>query len=234
MFENEAELEKTAARIVADMVAAGVAQRKLYIDERLGKEYFNLITPGAFDKQLIVIAVLGYPERAGVWSYTLLSQSRISESGMEPYFREFGRCGFGLVAIDPNCFGPDIEGDSFVYQLERVVADVTPDRKIGFIGFSMGGKVVVEFMEQRPELLTRVAGLVLIDPTLPNRLSVRHIRPLLDDNTLLIASQGEDHSPGEIASALLEIPSISFAGIHGQMPNKALGRIIEFFKQRAQ
>jgi len=232
MFENEAELEKTAARIVADMVAAGVAQRKCYIDERLGKEYSNLMTPDAFDKQLIVIAVLGYPERAGVWSYTLLSQSRISESSMEPYFCEFGRHGFGLVAIDPNCFGPDIEGDSFIYQIERVVADVAPGAKMGFIGFSMGGKILVEFLEQRPEILVRVAGLVLVDPTLPNRLSVRHIRPLLDDNTLLIASQGEDHSPGEIASALLEIPSISFAGIHGQMPNKALARIIEFFKHR--
>ena len=234
MFENEAELEKTAARIVADMVTAGVAQRKLYIDERVGKEYSNLITPDAFGKPLIVIAVLGHPERAGVWSYTLLSQSRISESSMEPYFREFGRRGLGLVAIDPSCFGPDIEGDSFVYQIERVVADIAPGRKIGFIGFSMGGKVLVEFLEQRHELLERVAGLVLIDPTLPNRLSIRRIRPLLDDDTLLIASEGEDHSPGEIASALLDVPSISFAGIHGEMPNKALGRIIEFFGQRVQ
>lgn len=234
MFENEAELEKTAARIVADMIAAGVAQSKFYIDERVGKEYSSLITPDAFDKQLIVIAVLGYPERAGVWSYTLLSQSRVSESSMEPYFREFGRRGIGLVAIDPNCFGPDIEGDSFIYQIERLVADVAPGRKIGFMGFSMGGKILVEFLEQRPELLDRTAGLVLIDPTLPNRLSVRHIRPLLNDDTLLIASQGGDHSPGEIASALLDVPSISFAGIHGEMPNKALGRIIEFFRQRVQ
>jgi pimeloyl-ACP methyl ester carboxylesterase len=216
------------------MVAAGVARRKSYIDERLGREYSNLITPDAFEKQLIVIAVLGYPERAGVWSYTLLSQSRIRESSMEPYFREFGRRGLGLVAIDPNCFGPDIEGETFVYQLERVVADIAPGRKIGFIGFSMGGKILVEFLETRPELLGRTAGLVLIDPTLPNRLSVRHIRPLLDDNTLLIASEGEDHSPGEIASILLDVPSISFAGIHGEMPNKALGRIIEFFEQRVQ
>jgi pimeloyl-ACP methyl ester carboxylesterase len=234
MFENEAELEKTAARIVAEMVAAGVAQKKLYLDERLGKEYSNLITPDAFDKQLVVIAVLGYPERAGVWSYTLLSQSRISESSMEPYFREFGRRGFGLVAIDPNCFGADIEGESFIYQLERVIADVRPEARIGFIGFSMGGKILVEFLEQRPDLLARVAGLVLIDPTLPNRLSARHIRPLLDGDTLLIASQGQDPSPGEIASALLDVASISFAGIHGEMPNKALGRIIEFFEQRAQ
>jgi pimeloyl-ACP methyl ester carboxylesterase len=151
---------------------------------------------------------------------------------MEPYFREFGKHGFGLVAIDPNFFGPDVEGDSFIYQLERVIADIGPDRKIGFIGFSMGGKILVEFLEQRCELLDRVAGLVLIDPTLPNRLSVGNIRRLLDDDTLLIASQGEDQSPGEIASALLEMPSISFPGIHGEMPNKALGRIIEFYEQR--
>ena len=232
VLEDEAELERIAARIVADMVAANVAQRKVYIDERTGKEYSNLMTPHAFDKQLIAVAVLGYPERAGVWSYTLLRQSRIRESSMEPYFPGFAEHGFGLVAIDPNCFGPDIEGDSFIYQLERVIADIAPGRKIGFIGFSMGGKILVEFLQQRPELLGRTAGLVLIDPTLPNRLSVGNIRRLLDNDTLLVASEGEDQSPGEIASALLEIPSISFPGIHGEMPNKALGRIIEFYEKR--
>jgi len=230
---DEAELEKIALQIAVDMVAAKVARKKLYTDERTGKEYSNLMTPDAFDKQLIAVAVLGYPERAGVWSYTLLRQSRTSESSMEPYFREFAKHGFGLVAIDPNCFGPDIEGDSFIYQLERVIADVTPDRKIGFMGFSMGGKILVEFLEQRPELLGRTGGLVLIDPTLPNRLSVGNLRRLLDNDTLLIASHGEDQSPGEIASVLLDIPKISFPGIHGEMPNKSLGRIIEFYEQHA-
>jgi pimeloyl-ACP methyl ester carboxylesterase len=232
MLEDDAKLEGIAAQIAAEMVAANVAQRTFYIDERLGKEYSNLITPDAFEKELVVIAVLGYPERAGVWSYTLLRQSRIAESSMEPYFREFDAHGFGLVAIDPNYSGPDIEGDSFVYQLERVVADIAPAKRIGFIGFSMGGKILVEFLEQRPEILDRVAGLVLIDPTLPNRLSVGHIRPLLDDGTLLIASQSEDPSPGEIASVLLDIPKISYPGIHGEMPSKALGRVIDFYEQR--
>ncbi|MHC4511579.1 MAG: alpha/beta hydrolase [Planctomycetota bacterium] len=232
MSEDEVELEGIAAQIASEMVAANVARRKFYLDERLSKEYSNLITPDAFDKPLVVIAVLGYPERVGVWSYTLLRQSRIAESSMEPYFREFGAHGFGLVAIDPNYGGPDIEGDSFVYQLDRVVADIAPAKRTGFIGFSMGGKILVEFLEQRPEILDRVAGLVLIDPTLPNRLSVGHIRPLLDDGTLLIASQSEDPSPGEIASVLLDIPKISYPGIHGEMPNKALGRIIDFYEQR--
>lgn len=231
MFENEAELRKMVDKIVADMISVNLAQKKVYTDNRTGKEYFNLITPNAFEKQIIVIVVLGYPEQTGVWSYTLLSQSRIAESSMEPYFNEFAQNDFGLIAIDPNCIAPDIEGDSFIYQLEQVVEDIAPDKKIGFIGFSMGGKILVDFLEQRPELLDRTAGLVLIDPTLSNRLEAGNIRSLLDTRTLLIASKGETYSPGDIASALLQIPKISFPGIHGEMPNKALPQIIDFYRQ---
>lgn len=231
MFENEAELRKTTERIVAEMISSNLAQKKVYTDNRVGKEYFNLITPNAFEKKLIAVAVLGYPEQVGVWSFTLLSQSRISETSMEPYFNEFTQNDFGLIAINPNCLAPDIEGDSFIYQLERVVADIAPDTKIGFIGFSMGGKILVDFLQQCPELLDRTAGLVLIDPTLSNRLEVGNIRSLLDNNTLLIASKGEDYSPGDIASALLQIPKISFPGIHGEIPNKALPQIINFYRQ---
>ncbi|MCD6392919.1 MAG: hypothetical protein J7M40_05380 [Planctomycetes bacterium] len=96
----------------------------------------------------------------------------------------------GLVAIDPNVFGPDMEGETFVYQLDRVVADIGAGQRIGFIGFSMGGKVLVDYLGQRSELRDRTAGLVLIDPTLPNRLDVAGIQPLLDNDTLLIASEG--------------------------------------------
>ncbi|MHC4800386.1 MAG: lipase family protein [Planctomycetota bacterium] len=232
MLEDEDQLRKIADGIVANMVAANLARKKFYTDERTGKEYWNLITPNAFDKKLIVIAVLGYPEQVGVWSYSLLRQSRISESSMEPYFDTFGKHNIGLVAVNPNFFGPDIEGDSFIYQLEQVVADIPADTKIGFIGFSMGGKIIVEFLEQRPELLDRLASLVLIDPTLPNRLKVENIRPLLDNDTLLIASEGQVVSPGKIASALLRIPKVSFRGIHGEMPNKALSEVIKFYKKR--
>jgi len=113
-----------------------------------------------------------------------------------------------------------------------MLADVSAEKKLGFIGFSMGGKILIEFLEQRPELLGRIAGLALLDPFLPNRLRVANIRALLDKDTLLVASEGEQASPGEIASVLLEIPKISFPGIHGEMPNKALSEIIEFFSQR--
>lgn len=232
MLEDESELRKMADQIVADIVARDVAEKKFYPDERVGRQYWNLITPGAFERRLVIIAALGYPEQAGVWSYTLLRRSRIAESSMEQYFRQFAERDFGLVAINPNFFGPDIKGDSFIYQLERVVADIGPGRKIAFLGFSMGGKIVVDFLQDRPELLSRVAGLVLIDPTLSNRLEVGNIRRLLDSDTLLIASRGEVTSPGEIASTLLEIPKITFSGIHGEMPNKALPTILTFLERR--
>lgn len=232
MLEGEAELKKEVDQVVANMLAAGVAEKKFYTDERVGQKYWNLITPGAFDKELVVIVALGYPEQAGVWSYTLLRESRLAESSMEPYFREFAEHDFGLVAINPNSLDPDIEGDSFIYQLERVVADIPADSKTGLMGFSMGGMIVVNFLQEHPELLDCVAGLVLIDPTLSNRLEVGNIRHLLDSRTLLVASQGEVTSPGEIASVLLDIPMISFPGIHGEMPYKALAEIVKFYQQR--
>ena len=135
MFENEAELRRATEKIVADMISTNLAQKKVYTDDRKGQEYFNLITPNAFEKKLIVIAVLGYPEQVGVWSFTLLSQSRIAETSMEPYFREFVKNDLGLIAINPNFLVPDIDGDLFIYQLERVILDISTDKKIGFIGF---------------------------------------------------------------------------------------------------
>ncbi len=232
MLEDEAKLKSVVDQIVANMLAANVAEKKFYTDQRVGEEYWNLITPGAFEKELVVIVALGYPEQVGVWSYTLLRQSRVGESSMEPYFREFAEHDLGLVAINPDSLGPDSEGDSCIYQLERVAADVSPGKSLAFMGFSMGGKIVADFLQERLGLLGRVAGLVLIDPTLSNRLEVGNIRHLLDDDTLLIASEGEVTSPGEIASVLLEIPKVSFPGIHGEMPNKALAEILAFCEQR--
>lgn len=232
MFDEEPGLQKTVDETVADMIASNAAEKLFLTDERVKEEYWNLITPSAFDKTFVAVAVLGYPEQAGVWSYTLLRQSRTAESSMEPYFREFAEHNFGLVAINPNLLTPDMEGETFHYQLEQAAALVSPERKLGLIGFSMGGKIVVEFLERHPELLERVAAVALIDPTLPNRLKTGNIRRLLDEKTLLIASEGEVQSPGKIASALLDIPFISFPGIHGEMPNKSLPDIISFFDQK--
>ncbi len=151
---------------------------------------------------------------------------------METYFRRFAEQDFGLVAINPNCFAPDIEGSSFLYQLDRAVAQIPMQSQCSLIGFSMGGGMVLKFLDQHPAILERIASLILIDPTLQRRLSLDKIRALLERDTLLIASEGEEFSPGKMASALLDIPALSFPGIHGQMPNRALDNIMTFLQER--
>lgn len=229
---DETLLRATTDKIVAGMLSANVAQKIYDTDERVGKEYWILATPDAFEKRFVTVAALGYPELAGVWSYTLLRRSEIAETSMTPYFRRFCEQDWGLIAINPNCLAPDIEGSSFLYQLDGVASRISPKSACGLIGFSMGGGIVLDFLDRYPDFLERTVGLVLIDPTLPGRLRLTRTRALLESNTLLIASEGERNSPGKIASALLGIPAVCFPGIHGQMPTKALDRIMEFYRAR--
>lgn len=229
ILDDEPRLRAAAGGIVDSLSAEGLAERVVYTDTRVGRDYWVLATVGAFRKPVLAVAVLGYPEQVGVWSYTLVRQGRLDAASMEAYFRAFSAAGIGLVALNPNFFEPDIEGDTFFYQLDRVAADLGSGQRLGLIGFSMGGRIVVEFLQRRPDLHPHVAGLVLIDPTLPNRLTVSGIRNVLDESTLLIASAGAQSSPGDVASVLLGIPKVSFAGIHGEMPNKALVNLVDFF-----
>lgn len=229
---EEARLRALVDDLIADMIAANVVEKIVATDDRVDKDYWILATPNAFEKPFVAIAVLGCPEQAGVWSYTLLSQSRADETSMEPYFRQFADRDFGLIAINPNCFGSDLQGETFAYQLDRVVSQIPPTAKCGLIGFSMGGGVVLNYLDQHPDILPRMAGLVLLDPTLPNRIRLNNIRPLLDSNTLLIASQGIGNSPGKLASAMLSIPAVSIPGIHGEMPTKALNKVLDFYRER--
>ena len=74
MLENETELRRVTDQVVANMIAVNLAEKKFYTDERVGKEYWNLVTPGAFDKELIAIAALGYAEQVGVWSHEALGE----------------------------------------------------------------------------------------------------------------------------------------------------------------
>lgn len=231
MLDDDLEMRKVADGVVETLLAEGLAEKISFTNIRVNREYWVLATPGAFDKPLLAVAVLGYPEQVGVWSYTLVRQGRLAESSMRAYVQEFGAANIGLIALNPNCFEPDLEGDTFHYQLERVVSRLRPDQRLALVGFSMGGRIVIEFIQRQPELAARLTGLVLIDPTLPGRLQTTGLREVLDRRTLLIASAGEHSSPGDVASVLLNIPKVSFTGIHGQMPNAALKTILAFLQR---
>lgn len=229
---NFDKLDKIADLVTEELIQTGLAEKIFRKDERISKEYFILCTPNAFKKKFVGIGVLGYPERVGVWSYTLLKNSKIDQSSMKPYFQLFSKKNWGFIAINPNYFQPDLGGETFKYQLNQIFLDLTPEQKIGLIGFSMGGKIIIEFLNENTDIMNQVIGLTLIDPTLPNRLHFQNISQLIQKNTLLIASISENNSPGDIASVLLNIPKKSFEGIHGEIPNRSLAEIIKFYSKR--
>lgn len=226
------QIQSTVDTIVGDLISRNLAEKLSFSDTRLSKEYWVLTTPQAFEKKLIVITLLGHPERVGVWSNTLLHQSRIQEASMEPFFREFQRLDVGLLAINPHFFGPDGTGDTYHFQLQQVLEHIPKERQLGLIGFSMGGRVSLEFLEKHPSLIDRLAGLALIDPVLSPELRIEHTRSLLNTSTLLIASQGKGMSPGQTASLMLKIPKITYEGAHGEMPTMSLGKVADFFQQQ--
>ena len=233
MLDDENALRAAVDAVVAGMIADGVAEKVEFRGSN-GTEYWNLASPDAFSKKLIVIAILGYPEEAGVWSYSLLREGRVDESSMRAYFEGFSGAGIGMIAINPNYPKPDIEGLLFHDQLERLANRIGSDQQLGFIGFSMGGRILLEFLQRHEELHSRTTGVALIDPTLPHRTSAQNVRQLLDNKTLLISSEDERMSPGKIAGALLEIDSLSFPGVHGEMPSMATGEVLKFFGRAAK
>jgi hypothetical protein len=230
--DDYSKLDKIADLVSEELIQSSLAEKKFFKDERIGREYYVLSTPDAFKKKFVGIGVLGYPEKVGVWSYTLLKNSKIEQSSMKPYFQSFLNNNWGFIAINPNYFQPDLEGETFKYQLNQIFLNLTLEQKIGLIGFSMGGKIIIEFLNENTDILNQVIGLALIDPTLPNRLHFQNISRLIQRNTLLIASISEFNSPGDIASVLLNIPKKSFEGIHGEIPNKSLSEIIKFYLKR--
>ena len=233
ILDDQGALRAAADDLVAGLLADGVAEKVAFRGSD-DAEYWNLASPDAFSKKLIVIAILGYPEQVGVWSYSLLREGRVDESSMRAYFEGFDKAGIGMIAINPNFPEPDIEGESFHDQLERLVSRIGADHQLGFIGFSMGGKILFEFLQRHEELHARTVGVAMIDPTLPHRIKTDKLRAVLDNKTLLISSENERMSPGKIAEALLEIDSLSFPGVHGEMPSMAIVEVLNFFKGAAE
>ncbi len=219
-------------QLVDDMVSRGIVEKLVESGDRNNDEYWLLASPDALEKEAIVVVAIGYPEIAGVWSYTLLRQERIPETSMEAYFQTLAANGIGMVVINPNCTEPDMEGSSFVCQLEKLFERIPASARVALIGFSMGGGMILRFLDGNPGTIEDICGLVLLDPALPGKLKLGKVRDLLNDRTLLIASEGEDRSPGKIAAMLLGIPAQGIDGIHGEMPAKSHNIIMKFLGDR--
>lgn len=228
------DIREIARSIEKDLVEKGIILKLYYINNLTNQNYHLISTPDVFEKKIIFIIVSGHPEIAGVWSNTLLSKGDLENSSMEAYFKEFYKLGWGLIALNPHLNEDDLVGVNYINQIHQVLEKINSETKIGFIGFSMGGRIIYDFLNNNSSIIEKVIAIGQIDPVIQSFKWDKKIIELMKDRTVLFASSTDQYKFGIIASALLDISSISIEGIHGSLPNKCLIPIIDYIKSKLE
>ncbi|MFH1964996.1 MAG: hypothetical protein ABIJ42_05585, partial [Acidobacteriota bacterium] len=194
----------------------------------------------------ILVVCSGYPEHAGVWSYTLLDKSLeepgwFEKTSMEPYFRDLYGTDIGLIVLNPHAEGlkkiPDESLDIYLSQLQRVYEYRCSKRaggaKIVLLGFSLGGEVVLRFLQTHRRYTEFTKGLILIDPV-PPTIGRQNMYPdLLElvDKALFYGvgdSEGRPEKLAEFTKQILHItPQVISCQYHGEMPNRVWPNVLQ-------
>jgi len=218
-----------ARSIEKDLLQRRVIVKQTYRDLDKNQDYYLISTPDVFKKDYIFIIVSGHPEIAGVWSNTLLSEGRIEESSMESYFKAFHKENWGLVALNPHYIEDDLVGTNYLKQLGKIIEISAPESSFGFIGFSMGGRIIYDFLNNNKSLVKKVIAIAQIDPVIQSFNWDKNTINSLENRTILFASSTDKYRFGDIASKLLKISRVPVEGIHGALPSRCLEGIVNFF-----
>lgn len=215
--------------IIDNLLELELAEKLDVFSEKDKKKHYFLITPELTKKEFTCIIALGYPEKVGVWSNTLLKKNQINDSSMMAYFQAFRKENWGIIAINPHLFKPDSDGTQYLSQLQFALNLGNINSKLGFIGFSLGAYFTVEFLRLNTDILNRTRGIVLIDPFFKEKIDVDFLDSI-KEKIILFGAEDQGESLGKIVSEQYNLPITMIKGIHGAIPNKALNKIIGFFK----
>ncbi|MEW6335483.1 MAG: hypothetical protein AB1558_14575 [Thermodesulfobacteriota bacterium] len=233
-------MNRNAARVVENLVREGIAA---YVHVP-GVDLPLPATSNIETAESVVVACSGYPEHAGVWSYTLLDKSAgdpvwLDKTTMEPYFRDLHDTDTALIVLNPHAQElkqiPDASIGIYLSQLQHLFDHLASARGDGMrsvlLGFSLGGEVVLRFLHSHPYHIRFARGLVLIDPVPP---SIR--RPVMSPELSALVDQASfygfgdlEGNPGELVEytkKILQItPELVSCRYHGEMPNLVWPRI---------
>ncbi|MBF0287183.1 MAG: hypothetical protein HQM14_05135 [SAR324 cluster bacterium] len=234
MFSEEwnlQELDTKADKILEKVINQGLA-KYISVPE------LNIKLPASINvenNKYVMIVCSGYPEHAGVWSYTLLEESRhgkgsLKKISMECYFQEIPEQ-IGIVVMNPHAEKLEMQPhDSiaiYVSQLKALCRYLTQSKSIKLLlmGYSLGGEGIIQFLQQNPDQLDRIHKLILIDPTPPS-LGRRKLAPKvleLVDHAFFYGLCDQEGKPGEFAELtkmrLKITPHLIPCDLHGAMPN---------------
>ena len=149
---------------------------------------------------------------------------------MDSYFKGSQDEDWGLIALNPHLIEDDLVGTNYFNQLNKILEEMNPKSMFGFIGFSMGGRIIYDFLNANKHLIKKVIAIAQIEPVIQRFNWDKNVIGLLENRTILFASSTDQYRFGIIASALLSISGIPIEGLHGALPNKCLEQIIVFFR----
>ncbi|MBF0236397.1 MAG: alpha/beta hydrolase [SAR324 cluster bacterium] len=245
MFSEEWNFDQLQ-QMSADILAS-LENRKLMQPWQL--ESFSLpASPDIESRKQVLIIASGYPEHAGVWSYTLLEKSIQAQewrnkASMESWFERFYQSSTGIIVLNPHHPLKQPPEDSLPVYLAQLTAIYQrlmglpniPD--IALMGYSLGGDVILRFLQEFPQYIAQTKGLVLVDPSPPQtgrRKMVPELARLMDHATLY-GMMNEEGLPGEfaeIAKMRLKLtPELVQCQYHGEVPSVVLNLVCDQLNQ---
>lgn len=206
---------------------SGLQALTVSVDGEAVTLYASDNVPGA---DRLVIIVQGYPERAGVWSNTLLGLGRAGEASMAPHVDAFAARGWGTVVLDPHADVAAFPPAAYETHL-RGACSVVGDRRAAAVAFSMGVQALFDFVLDHPVSARTLRGAVLLDPILAWKASSDvpdELRHWLEGCALhLVAERDQTFDVGDPEGVLGLAAMRHQADLHGALPYVALGAIVE-------
>ena len=231
---------KQTSEIVTELKREGLAEFHECATSEGGPSFNVLLSPGALDRQKVILVVSGIPEETGVWSYTLLQQERPQDASMGPYFELARSLDWGIIALNPHGGGREGDRSEYHRQLQSVLQlllGAGSPRTVVLVCFSAGGSIAFEFLDQHPELAGKIGSAILIDTT-PPPLIKRRIKQEVKDlllRTVLYGLEDEDRKMSAWASATSSVLGLSpkpiKAALHGELPNLLVGEVERMLKE---
>lgn len=245
MFSEDWDLDllnREAALVIKKLENEGIAK---YFS--VPGEKFSLPASSNIEiAERIVVVCSGYPEHAGVWSYTLLDKSFeapewFEKTSMEPYFRDLYDTDIGLIVLNPHAEDlkqiPDEALEIYLFQLQRLYEYLCFTRakgvKLVLLGFSLGGEVILRFLQTYPRYTEFTKGLILIDPVPPS-IGRQNMYPELSELVGKARFYGfgdSERRPGKLAEFTKKIlnvtPEVFSCHYHGEMPNRVWSKVLQ-------
>lgn len=245
MFSEDWDIEKLdnrAAEIIDELIDKGQACFKEFTEGG-----FKLPASSNIDDvEHVLVVCSGYPERTGAWSYTLLEQSMkdstvLAQVSMEPYFpKDLSQ--FGVLFINPNApelqSPPEASIPEYLRQLTHVFeVFAKQQKKICLMGYSLGGDVILRFLQENIQCVEQTGKLIFVDPSPPS-LGRRKLKPevlSLVEQAFFVGLGDKDGNPGEFAEFTkmrLKIkPKLVHCESHGAIPNVVQPMIWDVMKK---